>query len=178
MAATKVLIAAALPAPVLEELSALDGEVELTVLNDDQRRLLRTGLSSNSSPEGESLRQIIGESEVIYFTGLGIGPDLHLAAKKARWMHTTADGVDDLIPQGYGRGSYTFTNSAGPQAISIGEHITMQALMLVKGASGYVRRQIEHKWERVPAAERGGRAELNGSAAALSPPAAPLLKGR
>jgi phosphoglycerate dehydrogenase-like enzyme len=167
MAATKVLIAAALPPAVLEELAGLNGEVELTVLNEDQRRLLRSGFASNSSDDAEALRELIGDSEVIYFTGIGIGPDLHQAARQARWIHTTADGVDDLIPKGYGRGSYVFTNSAGPHAISIGEHITMQALMLVKGASGYVRRQIDHKWERIPAAERRGRAELNGATAGI-----------
>jgi phosphoglycerate dehydrogenase-like enzyme len=167
MAATKVLIAAALPSAVLEDLERLDGDVELTVLDENQRRLLRTGFVSGSSDEAQTLRKVIGESEVIYFTGLGIGSDLHTAATQARWMHTTADGVDDLLPQGYGRGSYIFTNSAGPHAISIGEYIAMQSLMLIKGASGYVRRQIDHKWERVPAAERGGRAELNGSTAGI-----------
>ena len=162
MPTVKVLIAAALPPAVLEELASLNGDVQLTVLDDSQRRLLRSGITTNTSEEAQSLRSLLGESEVIYFTGLGIGPDLHLLAEQARWMHTTADGVDDLIRHGYGRGSYVFTNSAGPHAISIGEYITMQSLMLVKGASGYVRRQLDHKWERVPASERGGRAELSG----------------
>jgi phosphoglycerate dehydrogenase-like enzyme len=167
MPPVKVLIAAALPSTVFDELAALNADVQLTVLDDNQRRLLRPGIMSNTSEEAESLRAVVGDAEVIYFTGIGIGPDLHRLATRARWLHTTADGVDDLIAHGYGRGSYTFTNSAGPHAISIAEYITMQALMLVKGASGYVRRQIDHKWERVPASERGGRAELNGMTAGI-----------
>ena len=105
MPTVKVLIAAALPPSVLDELAGLTGDVQLTVLDESQRRLLRPGFGSADSEEARSIRGLIDESEVIYFTGLGVGPDLHLLARRARWMHTTADGVDDLIPQGHGRGS-------------------------------------------------------------------------
>jgi len=162
MPSVKVLIATTLPPVVLQELTNSRGDVELTVLEEDQRRLLRSGLGVNQSEEAETVRRLLGESEVIYFAGLGVGPEVHKLATRARWLHTTADGVDNLLDWGYGRGSYVFTNSAGPHAISIGEYIVMQSLMLVKGAAGYVRRQSDHRWERVPASERGGRSELNG----------------
>jgi len=162
MPLVKVLVATTLPPPALDELTSSLGDVEVTVLDEDQRRLLRPGLGENQSEAALTVRRLVGESEVIYFAGLGVGPEVHALATRARWLHTTADGVDNLLEWGYGRGSYVFTNCAGPHAISIGEYIVMQSLMLVKGAAGYVRRQSDHRWERVPASERGAHTELNG----------------
>jgi phosphoglycerate dehydrogenase-like enzyme len=162
MPSVKVLVATTLPPAVLQDLGKADHGVDVTVLDDTQRRLLRPGLRENQSEEAETVRRLVAESEVIYFAGLGVGPELHDLATRARWLHTTADGVDNLLGWGYGRGSYVFTNSAGPHAISIAEYIVMQSLMLIKGAAAYVRRQTEHTWQRVPASEQGGHTELNG----------------
>jgi D-2-hydroxyacid dehydrogenase (NADP+) len=162
MPPVKLLVATTLPPAVLQDLERSPDKLEVTVLDESQRRLLRAGLRDAQSEEATALRHLIGDSEVIYFAGLGVSAEMHELAKRARWMHTTADGVDNLLASGYGRGNYVFTNSAGPHAISIAEYIVMQTLMLVKGAAGYVRRQGEHKWQRIPVGELGGRAELNG----------------
>lgn len=162
----KVLIATPLAPALLEELAALHDGVEVTVLSDAQRRLLRPGFGRDESEEARAVQRLVSESEVL-FVSFDASRDVHELARQARWIHTMAAGVDELLEQGFGRGSYVFTNGSGPHAISIAEYIVMQALMLVKGAPGYFRRQLEHKWERLPMTERGARTELNGMTAGI-----------
>jgi phosphoglycerate dehydrogenase-like enzyme len=166
MPKVKVLIASSLPPAVLEQLTALEDGVTVTALSEPQRRTLRQAFGEAPSDEAKELLRLVSESEVI-FTGFDAPVELYGRATHARWIHTTLAGVDDLLAQGVGRGPYVFTNGSGPHAISIAEHIVMQALMMVKGAHGYFRRQAEAKWERLPMSERGERTEINGMTAGI-----------
>jgi D-2-hydroxyacid dehydrogenase (NADP+) len=161
MPTVQVLIAAALPPPLMGEITAINGDAHVVVLSDAQRSLLRQGFSENVDADAMEVKRLLAQTEVLFLSFDAPRSVLREAAS-ARWIHTMAAGVDDLIERGFGRGSYVFTNGSGPHAISIAEYLVMQALMLIKGAPGYFRRQLEGKWERVPMAERGEHTELNG----------------
>jgi phosphoglycerate dehydrogenase-like enzyme len=162
----EVVIATSLPADLMSELTSIDAGTHISVLDDEQRAQLRPGLASSQDPAAAKLRRLLSEAEVI-FLSFDAPPDVHELAKKARWIHTTAAGVENLLKAGFGRGSYTFTNGSGPHAISIGEYIVMQALVLTKCLPAYQRQQMQKRWGRIRDLPHHRSFELAGKTAGI-----------
>lgn len=76
-------------------------------------------------------------------------------ADRLRWIQALSAGIDRLDPRVLER--ITLTNGNGLGADPIAEHVICHLLMLARGAPIYMRRQVEHRWDR------GGQArEISG----------------
>ena len=76
-------------------------------------------------------------------------------ADNLRWIQAVSAGVDRLDPRVMER--VILTNGNGVGAEPIAEHVICHLLMLARGAPVYLRRQLDHRWERgFPAREVAG----------------------
>jgi len=67
-----------------------------------------------------------------------------------KWVHTQTAGVDGLLKQENTLPeSILLTNSSGAYGVSIGEHMLLVTLMLLRNAAAYVMQQKEHGWQRL-----------------------------
>lgn len=67
-------------------------------------------------------------------------------ADRLRWIQAISAGIDRLDPRVLER--VVLTNGNGVGAEPIAEHVITHLLMLARGAPIYLRRQVEHRWER------------------------------
>ncbi|MGE0543195.1 MAG: D-2-hydroxyacid dehydrogenase [Dehalococcoidia bacterium] len=67
-------------------------------------------------------------------------------AERLRWIQALSAGVDRLDPRVLER--ITLTNGNGLGAEPIAEHVICHLLMLARGAPVFMRRQVEHHWDR------------------------------
>lgn len=150
MSEVKLLVTMSVPPDLLKDIAELDRRVQMATLTDAQRALLLAGQGDKDDPEAAALRALLQEAEIV-FCGYEVrrSADLIGRAPNLRWLHTVAAGVEDLLQAGLGKGSYVFTNGSGPHAISMGEFVLLQMLMLAKAAPRFLRNQIAGKWERV-----------------------------
>lgn len=71
------------------------------------------------------------------------------AARRVRWIHTTATGVDTLLTPAVVRSEVVITNSRGVHAEQIAEHAIALTLALRRGLHIARARQIERRWAQV-----------------------------
>lgn len=71
------------------------------------------------------------------------------AARRVRWIHTTATGVDTLLTPAVVRSEVVITNSRGVHAEQIAEHAIALTLALRRGLHIARSRQIERRWAQV-----------------------------
>jgi phosphoglycerate dehydrogenase-like enzyme len=115
----------------------------------------------------DDLLEVVPEAEVLL-----LGPDrgwpigrVVEAAKRLRWVHTRAAGVDrgQLHPLAVLRErDITLTNGSGISSIPIAEYVTLAVLLVAKGMPQLLAQQQERAWKK-PAVSR----EVAGTTAML-----------
>ncbi len=165
-AKTRVLITFALEPELIERIGAVaPGRIEIEILGQDQRRLLR-GFKYPSEREREAvaggLSDAFQRAEIVF--GFW-GPELHTAlvaaskhpadtlsladvAPRLKWIQLTSAGADRLLSSGFIEGGVTVTTVSGLHATPIGEFVISSILMFAKGAPQYMRAQLRHEWSR------------------------------
>lgn len=172
-----VLITFALEPELVEQIRAVDTErIEIEVLGQDQRRLLR-GFKYPSEREreavAEGLHGAFERADVVF--GFW-GSELHHAlsyvsakeqvagklslkdvAPRLKWIQLTSAGADRLLNSGFIEGGVTVTTVSGLHATPIGEFILTVMLMWAKGAPQTLRAQLRHEWTRFAPRELYGK---------------------
>lgn len=114
---------------------AVDPRVELRVV------------SRSESPDHAS------EAEV--WVGWDLPDGVVERARRLRWVHSTAAGVDQLLPKILGRG-ILLTNSRGIHAIPMAEHVLGCLLVFARNLHVAFRHQVHRRWEAEPGGELWG----------------------
>ena len=131
-----------------ERIRAVDGRLRVREATQPLRQFLRGELPED--PETvraaeQDAAALLSDTEVI--VGWARFPVEALRwADRLRWIQAISTGVDRLDPRVMER--ITLTNGNGLGAEPIGEHVICHLLMLARGAPIYLRRQVEHRWER------------------------------
>ena len=131
-----------------ERIRAVDGRLRVREATQPLRQFLRGELPED--PETvraaeQDAAALLSDTEVI--VGWARFPVEALRwADRLRWIQAISAGVDRLDPRVMER--ITLTNGNGLGAEPIGEHVICHLLMLARGAPIYLRRQVEHRWER------------------------------
>lgn len=74
---------------------------------------------------------------------------LYQAAPNLKWVHALSAGVEKLIFPEIQAGDTILTNSRGIHGIPVSEHVFALMLAFSRGLNLLIRRQQQHKWERV-----------------------------
>ncbi len=94
-------------------------------------------------------------AEVEVWVGWDV-PDAVLArAGRLRWVHSTAAGVDNLLPKLWGR-DVLLTNSRGIHAIPVAEHVLACLLVFARNLHVALRHQLHRRWQPEPGGELWG----------------------
>src|SRR5438105_1169794 len=153
-----ILVTFALEPDLIDQIKAVDPRIEISVLGQDQRQLLR-GYRYPSEREraavAEGLQGAFAEADIVFgfwgaelhkaFTGEGSITDV---APHLKWIQLTSAGADRLLDSGFIEGGVTVTTVSGLHATPIGEYVLCQMLMFAKGASKFIRAQQKHEWVR------------------------------
>ena len=172
----RILITFALEPDLVERIRAVAPErIEIDVLGQDQRRLLR-GFKYPSEREreavAEGLHGAFDRAEVVFgFWGTELhhalidarstGADvpavsLSDVAPRLKWIQLTSAGADRLLNSGFIEGGVTVTTVSGLHATPIGEFILSSMLMFAKGAPQTMRAQLRQEWTRFAPRELRG----------------------
>jgi len=167
-----ILVTFALEPELVEEIRAVDpSRIEIEVLGQDQRRLLR-GFRYPSEREreavAEGLHGAFERADVVFgfwgaelhaaLTRAGEGPDsLQEAAPRLRWVQLTSAGADRLLGSGFSEQGVRVTTVSGLHATPIGEFVLCAMLMFAKGAPTSMRAQVRHEWARFAPTELRGK---------------------
>ncbi|WP_212909366.1 D-2-hydroxyacid dehydrogenase [Streptomyces sp. TS71-3] len=77
-----------------------------------------------------------------------VPPERLPTARRLRWIHSAAAGVDGYLSPELSASGIQLTSSVGNGAIPLAEHALMLMLMLSRDAPRWARAQAEHRWER------------------------------
>lgn len=173
----QILITFALEPDLVERIRAVNrARIEIDVLGQDQRRLLR-GFKYPSEREreavAEGLHGAFERAEVVFgfwgnelHTALTytaakqeIAGKLRLAdvAPRLKWIQLTSAGADRLLNSGFIEDGVTVTTVSGLHATPIGEYILTAILMWTKGSAQAMRAQLKHEWTRFAPRELHGK---------------------
>jgi phosphoglycerate dehydrogenase-like enzyme len=173
----RILITFALEPELVEQIRAVAPDrIEIEVLGQDQRRLLR-GFKYPSEREreavAEGLHGAFERADVVFgFWGAelhsalasvapnrGGAGELKLSdvAPNLKWIQLTSAGADRLLNSGFIEGGVTVTTVSGLHATPIGEFVLSAILMFTKGAPQTMRAQIRHEWARFAPRELSGK---------------------
>ena len=150
--------------------------IEIDVLGQDQRRLLR-GFKYPSEREreavAEGLHGAFEHADVVFgFWGAELHSALGYAAAKRevggslklsevapnlKWIQLTSAGADRLLNSGFIEGGVTVTTVSGLHATPIGEFVLAAILMFAKGAPQTMRAQLKREWTRFAPRELSGK---------------------
>ncbi|MBI4476293.1 MAG: D-2-hydroxyacid dehydrogenase [Acidobacteria bacterium] len=86
----------------------------------------------------------IAEADVLF--GSQLSPAALSAARRLRWVQSSAAGIRALLFPEFVRSDITLTNTRGLQSPFIAEHIMALALALARKIHTSVRRQVDHVW--------------------------------
>jgi D-2-hydroxyacid dehydrogenase (NADP+) len=169
---THILVTFALEPELIDVIRAVAPDrVEIEVLGQDQRRLLR-GFKYPSEREreavAEGLHGAFDRAEIVFgFWGAELsaalcgGADGKLSmrdvAPHVKWIQLTSAGADRLLNSGFIEGGITVTTVSGLHATPIGEFILTSILMFAKGAPKSMRAQAKHEWARFAPTELYGK---------------------
>ena len=172
----RILVTFALEPELIEQIRAVAPErIEIDVLGQDQRRLLR-GFKYPSEREreavAEGLHGAFDRAEVVF--GFW-GTELHYAlidartiggnvpatlsdvAPRLKWIQLTSAGADRLLNSGFIESGIVVTTVSGLHATPIGEFVLSAILMFSKGAPQTMRAQLKHEWSRFAPRELSGK---------------------
>lgn len=132
----------------VERLTAVDPAVRVREATQPLRQFLRGELPAEPDLRAAAERDaadLLGPTEAII--GWARFPVEALQwAERLRWIQALSAGVDRLDPRVMAQ--VTLTNGNGVGAEPIAEHVICHLLMLARGAPVYLRRQVEHRWDR------------------------------
>lgn len=169
----RILITFALEPELVERIRAVaPARIEIDVLGQDQRRLLR-GFKYPSEREreavAEGLHGAFDRAEIVFgFWGaelhhalIDVGGEesavlLSDVAPRLRWIQLTSAGADRLLNSGFIEGGVAVTTVSGLHATPIGEFVLSAMLMFAKGAPQTMRAQLKHEWARFAPRELRG----------------------
>jgi D-2-hydroxyacid dehydrogenase (NADP+) len=142
-----VLVVLTLGEPFLERVRAVDPCINATETSDLLRMYIRGEIRDDETMRAAEAEAAAVLPEVDVLVGWGRFPVYALPhVRKLRWIQSVSAGVDRLDKSVVER--VVLTNGTGLGAEPIGEHVTMQLLMLARGAREYFFRQQRHAWER------------------------------
>ncbi|NBE99389.1 D-2-hydroxyacid dehydrogenase [Nonomuraea sp. KC401] len=121
--------------------------------DEDVRRGVREAAPRASVAFGADLAEGIEEADAV----VGHVPDALLArARRLRWVHSPAAGVDGVLSGALLDSDVTLTSSAGNGAIPLAEHAMLLMLMLSRDVPRWQRAQAERRWDRHTHGELAG----------------------
>ncbi|TDC85460.1 D-2-hydroxyacid dehydrogenase [Nonomuraea deserti] len=121
--------------------------------DESVRRGVRAAAPQTGVTFGADLAEGIEEADAV----VGHVPDALLArARRLRWVHSPAAGVDGALSGALLDSDVTLTSSAGNGAIPLAEHAMLMMLMLSRDAPRWLRAQAERRWDRYPHGELAG----------------------
>lgn len=123
-----LLIFPPLNAEELAQVAAVSDEVEIV----------------NAQSEDEALAAI-ADADAMYGN---ITPEMLSRAGKLRWLQTPIAGLENYMFPTLAESDVTVTNMSKIYSDMIADHALGFILMFARGLHLYVRRQIEHKWEK------------------------------
>jgi phosphoglycerate dehydrogenase-like enzyme len=119
-----------------------------------------------SVEDADDLRAALGDAEI--FVGWRLPPHHFAAARRLRWMHSAAAGVEDCLFPELVASDVILTNSSGLHAVCIPEHVLGQMLVLGRNFHQAQRLQQRREWNRYAViSHAGGVRELHGAALAI-----------
>jgi phosphoglycerate dehydrogenase-like enzyme len=131
-----------------QRLAGVDASLNVREATQPLRQLLRGEIPENPAEvrvAEEDAAKLLPSTEVI--VGWARFPVEALRwADRLRWIQALSAGVDRLDPRVLER--ITLTNGNGLGADPIAEHVICHLLMLARGAPIFMRRQVEHRWDR------------------------------
>lgn len=98
----------------------------------------------NAQSEDEALAAI-ADADAMYGN---ITPEMLARADKLRWLQTPIAGLENYMFPALAESEVTVTNMSKIYSDMIADHALGFILMFARGLHLYVRRQVEHKWER------------------------------
>ncbi|TDE22078.1 D-2-hydroxyacid dehydrogenase [Nonomuraea mesophila] len=121
--------------------------------DEDVRRGVREAAPRASVTFGADLAEGIEEADAV----VGRVPDALLArARRLRWVHSPAVGVDGVLSGALLDSDVTLTSSAGNGAVPLAEHAMLLMLMLSRDVPRWQRAQAERRWDRHTHGELAG----------------------
>ena len=116
-------------------------------------------------PDYKGLEAELRDTDI--FVGWSLRPEQFALAKKLKWIHATAAGVNQLMYEGVRRSSVVVTNSRGVMTIPMAEHTLGLILALARRIPSAVQHQAQKHWaqqdiwnEQPPPTEINGRTLL------------------
>ena len=116
-------------------------------------------------PDYKGLEAELPDTDI--FVGWSLRPEQFALAKKLKWIHATAAGVNQLMYEGVRRSSVVVTNSRGVMSIPMAEHTLGLILALARRIPSAVQHQAQKHWaqqdiwnEQPPPTEINGRTLL------------------
>ncbi len=116
-------------------------------------------------PDYKGLEAELPDTDI--FVGWSLRPEQFALAKKLKWIHATAAGVNQLMYEGVRRSSVVVTNSRGVMTIPMAEHTLGLILALARRIPSAVQHQAQKHWaqqdiwnEQPPPTEINGRTLL------------------
>lgn len=167
MDAVHILITFALEPELVDEIRAVDERVEIELLGQDQRRLLR-GFTYPSEREraavAEGLQGAFDRADIVFgFWGAELhqalvgATTIRDAAPHLKWIQLTSAGADRLLGSGFIEDGIVVTTVSGLHATPIGEFVIGAMLQFAKGAHRTSRAQVRHEWTRFAPTELRGK---------------------
>ena len=103
------------------------------------------------SPQAQPTDAQLAECEILFGSAQS---QVRQKMTNLKWIHTQSAGVDGILnPTNNLPEHILLTNSSGAYGISIGEHMLMVTLMLLRNAAAYVLLQQDRGWQRIGVAE-------------------------
>jgi phosphoglycerate dehydrogenase-like enzyme len=93
---------------------------------------------------GETLLQEISDSTILF--GASFGPEHLRAARRLRWIHSTAAAVHDLLFPELVNSDVLLTNAREVHGIVVAEHVMAMMFALARRIPESVRFQAKHVW--------------------------------
>ncbi len=111
-------------------------------------------------PDYKGLEAELPDTDI--FVGWSLRPEQFALAKKLKWIHATAAGVNQLMYEGVRRSSVVVTNSRGVMTIPMAEHTLGLILALARRIPSAVRHQAQKHWAQQDIWNEQPPTEING----------------
>ena len=104
--------------------------------------------------DDDALRPALADADV--FFGFHFPPELFAAAKRLRWIHSAAAGIEANLFPDMVASDVVLTNAAGLHSINIPEHAIALVCALARNLHVAQRLKAERRWDRYTAIATGG----------------------
>jgi phosphoglycerate dehydrogenase-like enzyme len=112
-------------------------------------------------PDYTRLAEEIEDADI--FIGWSLRPEQFVRARKLKWIHATAAGVDQLLRDDIRRSPVIVTNASGVMTVPMAEHTLGLILALARRLPSAVRQQQQQHWAQQEIWDEEPRpAEVNG----------------